>query len=266
MKRIYLLLLAAMLTVPTLAEAKQSDDSRKPGDIPDAALNISKENTYPNSTNDQTYLTPSEEAKELIETAGMDIDNPDLIRLLNETEINMSPLSIGSRAVIFLGEWPLAYQSEETNTNWQYQLVNVNKYDNRGGKDVKKMSYVQEKEKQVSGGLTTNLPHQVTVEKMIQQKASQKTKLPLAFTTMIGKDTKKEQYYNIPVKKLGYLYGYAPAVNEKGHVTYGEVYLNIKGNTPSLEIKNVTQQGIGAWIPVQDYVSFTFMTSDTPRS
>jgi hypothetical protein len=53
--------------------------------------------------------------------------------------------------------------------------------------------------------------------------AAHKTKLPLSFETMIGGGTKKDQVYNIPANRLGYLYAYAPAVNEKGKVTYGEV-------------------------------------------
>lgn len=53
---------------------------------------------------------------------------------------------------------------------------------------------------------------------------------------------------------LGYLNGFAPAVNEKGNVTYGEVYLMLKGSKKSIVIKNVTSQGISAWIPIQDHV------------
>ena len=100
---------------------------------------------------------------------------------------------------------------------------------------------------------------------MMLLKASEKTKLPLSFDTIIGAGTKKDQYYNIPSKKLGYLDAYAPAVNEKGTVTYGEVYLVLKGGKRSIEIKNVTSQGIGAWIPIQDYVSFKFSATDVPR-
>ncbi|TDQ36390.1 YfkD famly protein [Aureibacillus halotolerans] len=265
MKQLWLVVILFMI-FPSIAFAKGNGENNEKALVPDSALNISQENTYPNSTNDQPYLKPSEAARELIDTAGIPIENPELIRLFNETQINMSPLSIGSRATIFLGEWPLAYTSEETSANWQYQLVNVNKIDNRGGTAPKQMAYAQENEKQVSGGLTAALPHGVTVQKMMQQKAKQKTKLSLAFSTIVGKGTKKEQFYNVPPKKLGYLYGYVPAVNERGHVTYGEVYLSIRGNSPEIVVKNVTQQGVGAWIPVQDYVSFTFMTSDSPRS
>jgi hypothetical protein len=92
-----------------------------------------------------------------------------------------------------------------------------------------------------------------------------KTNLPLAFDTVIGIGTKKDRVYNVPVKKIGYLYAYAPAVNEKGKVTYGEVYVVLKGNKKSIVVKNITTQGIGAWIPVQDRVSFSYVVSDYPR-
>jgi hypothetical protein len=39
----------------------------------------------------------------------------------------------------------------------------------------------------------------------------------------------------------------------------------LKGSKKFIVIKNVTSQGIGAWIPVQDYVSFGFAASERPR-
>jgi hypothetical protein len=89
--------------------------------------------------------------------------------------------------------------------------------------------------------------------------------MPLAFETIVGFGTKKNQVYNIPPKKMGYLYAYVPAVNEKGKVTYGEVYLMLKGSKKQIVVKNVTQQGIGAWIPVQDRASFHFLITNQPR-
>lgn len=90
------------------------------------------------------------------------------------------------------------------------------------------------------------------------QKAIQKTKLPLAFDTVIGAGTKRDQSYHVSPKKAASLHAYAPAINEKGKVTYGEVYLVLKGNKRKLVVKNVTSQGIGAWIPVQDHLTFGF--------
>jgi hypothetical protein len=241
---------------------KPAEDTRVK--IPNSVLNIAKENTYPNSTQDQPYLQPSEWSQELIETSNVKIENPNLIRMLNESTMNKAP-TIGLRATIYLGEWPLNYASTETSPNWEYQKVNTNYFDNRGGKSNYQIHYVQEAQKVVKGGLTAKVPHADDVEKMMLIKAMDKSKLPLAFQTIVGAGTKKDQVYNISPKRLGYLYAYAPAINEKGKVTYGEVFLEMKGTKRSVVVKNVTSQGVGAWIPVQDHVHFGFMASETPR-
>jgi hypothetical protein len=246
---------------PQTEKAPKADTTVK---IPNSVLNIAKENTYPNSTQDQPYLQPSEWSQELIETSNVKIENPNLIRILNESTVNKAP-TIGLRATIYLGEWPLNYASTETSPNWEYQKVNTNYFDNRGGKSNYQIHYVQEAQKVVKGGLTAKVPHADDVEKMMLIKAMDKSKLPLAFQTIVGAGTKKDQVYNISPKRLGYLYAYAPAINEKGKVTYGEVFLVMKGTKRSIVVKNVTSQGVGAWIPVQDHVHFGFMASESPR-
>ncbi|WP_201715730.1 YfkD famly protein [Rossellomorea arthrocnemi] len=246
---------------PQTEKAPKADTTVK---IPNSVLNIAKENTYPNSTQDQPYLQPSEWSQELIETSNVRIENPNLIRILNESTVNKAP-TIGLRATIYLGEWPLNYASTETSPNWEYQKVNTNYFDNRGGKSNYQIHYVQEAQKVVKGGLTAKVPHADDVEKMMLIKAMDKSKLPLAFQTIVGAGTKKDQVYNISPKRLGYLYAYAPAINEKGKVTYGEVFLVMKGTKRSIVVKNVTSQGVGAWIPVQDHVHFGFMASESPR-
>lgn len=233
--------------------------------VPSSVLDISKDNTYPNPTQDLPYLQPSEFAKSLIETSKIQIDNPDLIRLLNESSVSDNQLSIGYRATIYLGQWALFYESNETAVNWEYQKINTNFFDNRGGKSTIQIHYKQESQKQIKGGLTAHIPDEEDVKKMMLIKAMKKTSLPLSFQTIIGAGTKKDQVYNIPSKRLGYLNAYAPAVNEKGKVTYGEVYLVLKGNKRKIVVKNVTSQGIGAWIPVQDHASFGFTVSEQPR-
>ncbi|KKI89079.1 hypothetical protein WQ54_28045 [Bacillus sp. SA1-12] len=254
------LLLSFSFSSAALAEGKQ----QKPK-MPGSVMEISKENTYPNPTQDLPYLQPSEFSRSLIEGSDVPIENPDLIRILNETTIADAPLAFGYRATIFLGEWALNYESTETATNWEYQKINTNFQDNRGGLGPVQVHYKQEAQKSVKGGLTAKVPEAEHVKKMMLLKAMKKTNLPLAFETIIGAGTKKDQVYNIPPKKLGYLYAYAPAVNEKGKVTYGEVYLVLRGNKKSIVVKNVTSQGIGAWIPLQDHASFGFVTSDRPR-
>lgn len=248
------------LSIPNALAAKKVEDIK----VPDSVLNITKENTYPNPTQDLPRLQPSELTADLIATTKVKIENPNLIRMLNETNVNSTPFAIGYRAVIYLGHWPLNYESTETAPNWEYQKVNTNYYDNRGGKANYQIHYVQEAQKIVEGGLTAKVPQSDDVKKMMLLRAAEKTNLPLAFQTVIGAGTKKGHVYNIAPKRLGYLYGYAPAVNEKGKVTYGEVYLMLKGNKKMIVVKNVTSQGIGAWIPIQDYISFQFIASDKP--
>ncbi|MRX73655.1 hypothetical protein GJU40_16050 [Bacillus lacus] len=233
--------------------------------LPVSVLDISKDNTYPNPSHNIPYLQPSELAKNLMESSSVEIQNPDLIKILNETTISDSPLAFGYRAKIYLGQWALNYESSETVPNWEYQKVNTNYFDNRGGAAPVQITYKQEEQKSVSGGLTGEVPMKDDVKNMMLLKAAEKSGLPLAFETVIGAGTKKDQIYNVPLKKMGYLFAYAPAVNEKGKVTYGEVYIVLKGNKKSIVVQNVTSQGIGAWIPVQDHISFGYSLTDQPR-
>jgi hypothetical protein len=230
--------------------------------VPGSVLNISKENTYPNSAQDLPYLEPSKLAKSMLKTSDVPITNPDLIRLLNESSINGSKIAFWYRAKIYLGQWPLSYQSTETTVNWEHQQINVNRLDNRGAKGLAKLTYNQTAHKKVSGGLTASIPNSEAVQKMMLISAAEKSKLPLAFQTTVGTGTKKNNVYNVSPKQVGYLHSYVPAVNERGRVTYGEVYIVLKGGKRQIAVQNVTQQGIGAWIPVQDYVSFRFHTSN----
>lgn len=244
---------------------KQAEKKPAPYQIPPSVMNITKENTYPNPTQDLPQLQPSELTKELMKSTKVKIENPNLIRMLNESAVSSTPFALGYRATIFLGKWPLHYESTETSPNWEYQKINTNYQDNRGGATPYQIHYVQESQKVVRGGLTAKVPKADDVRKMMQLKATENSGLPLAFDTVIGGGTKKDQIYNIPAQRLGYLYAYAPAINEKGKVTYGEVYIVLKGSKKKVVIKNVTTQGIGAWIPVQDHISFSFLASERPR-
>jgi hypothetical protein len=246
------------------AAEKLDDKAGKKADIkvPGSVLSISKENTYPNSAQDLPYLEPSKLAKAMLKTSDVPITNPDLIRLLNESSINASKVAFWYRAKIYLGQWPLSYQSTETTVNWEHQQINTNRLDNRGAKSVAKLYYNQTAHKKVSGGLTASIPNSEAVQKMMLITAAEKSKLPLAFQTAVGAGTKKSNVYHVSPKQVGYLYSYVPAVNERGRVTYGEVYIVLKGGKREIVIQNVTQQGIGAWIPIQDHVSFRFHTSN----
>lgn len=255
-----LFLVASPVTI-TLAGETKSDLLK----IPNSVLDVSKENTYPNPTQDIPLLQPSKLSTELLETANVKIENPLLIKLLNESYIKNGPISIGYKAKIFLGSWALNYESTETTVNWEFKKVNVNYYDNRGGDETYPIRFNQNNQRIVQGGLTSKVESADDVKKMMMQKAMKHTSLPLSFQTVIGAGTKKEQSYNIASNHIGYLYSYVPAVNEKGKITFGEVYLVLKGNKKSIQVKNITSHGIGAWIPVQDRLSFMFITSKNPR-
>ncbi|MFD1850456.1 YfkD famly protein [Oceanobacillus bengalensis] len=242
----------------SFGEEEKKKESKSPYDIPSHVLDISKENTYPNSTEDQEVIEASELTKELIGEVSTSIDNPDLIKMLNETTLKPSPIAIGYRGMVYLGRWPLNYESLETNINWEYQEINKNEINNLGGDVNQEMNYIQQEEKEILGALTNKISNPDDIKKMMLLKAKEKTKLPLSYNTVIGKNTKKDNSYNIPAEKYGSLQAYAPAVNEKGQVTFGEVYIELKGSKKSIVIKNVTKQGIGGWIPIQDHVSFSF--------
>lgn len=249
------------LIFPILSSAEEQTDAKKskdPFEIPSHVLDISKENTYPNTTENQEVIEPSELTKELMEGTDIPIKNPDLIKMLNESTLDPSPVAIGYRGMIYLGRWPLNYESLETNINWEYQKINTNELNNLGGDANQVMNYVQQEQKEIKGALTNKIKNPDDVKKMMLLATKEKTKLPLSYQTIIGKNTKKENSYNIPAEKFGVLNAFAPAVNEKGQVTFGEVYVQLKGSNKGLIIKNVTKQGIGGWIPIQDHVSFSF--------
>ncbi|GGB59714.1 hypothetical protein F3157_21595 [Virgibacillus dakarensis] len=237
------------------ADKKKAKDDFK---VPSHALNISKENTFPNSTEDQEIVEPSKATKGLINEVDVPIENPDLIKMLNETTVKPSFLAIGYRGMIYLGRWPINYKSSETTVNWEYQQINENELNNMGGDSTQKINYIQKQQTEVEGALTNKITKPDDIKKMMLLKAKEKADLPLSYKTVIGQNTKKDNSYAVPTEKIGTLKAYAPAVSEKGQVTFGEVYIKLKGNKKSIVVKNVTKQGIGAWIPIQDYVSFTF--------
>ncbi|WP_181350929.1 YfkD famly protein [Thalassobacillus sp. CUG 92003] len=259
MKKGLMILLGFMLLFsfmePLTSYAK---DKETKGELPSHVLNISKDNTYPNSTEDQIVLEPSEMTKELLDDADVKITNPELVEMLNESTLKPSPIAIGYRGEIFLGRWPLAYHSKETSINWEYQDINSNQLNNQGSQANEKISYMQKEEKHIKGGLTAKINQADQVKKLILLEAQQNTKLPLAFHTVIGQGSKQNNTYGVPINKTGILNAYAPAVNEKGEIAFGEVYLKLKGSKKELIVKNVANQGIGAWIPIQDHVSFSY--------
>ncbi|GGE45335.1 hypothetical protein GCM10011391_25210 [Pullulanibacillus camelliae] len=245
-------------------KAPNTQENKKEAGIkkPDSVTDIAQHNTYPNPNQDEPELQPSALTEELLNTSKIKIENPTLIHRLNESNIHTSKLSIGYHARIFLGKWPLNYESSKTTVNWEYKRVNENLSDNRGGLKEQTLSYNQQRQVKVNGGLTAQVPAQDEVKKLMLNRAADKTHLPIAFETYVGAGTKIDRPYHVAPKKVGHLNGYVPAVNEKGKITYGEVYLVLHGGKKSIEVKNVTQQGIGAWIPVQDHISLRYLVTN----
>lgn len=227
-------------------------------ELPENIMSISKVNTFPNIAEDYEVIEPNKLTKDLIEALEIPIENPELIKLLNETTVKPSPIGIGYRGMIYLGRWPLHYKSEEITINWDYQLINTNEINNMEGKETQDLHYIQQSEKTVIGALSTKVENPEVIKKMILQKTRETTNLPISFSTTVGTNTKLENFYHVPSQRQGTLQTYIPAINEKGQVTFGEVYLQLKGTSKSIVVKNVTKQGVGAWIPIQDHAAFSF--------
>lgn len=241
-----------------LAEKNKEKDENKVS-LPKNVLPIVKSNTFPNPAEESTIVEPSEFTKELLDEVDISIENPNIIKMLNESQIKTTRFTFGFHAEVFLGRWPLYYESENTSVIWDYQLINENELNNRNGNEVEKMHYLQHKDKEVKGALMNKITDADMVKTMILQKAKQKSALPLSFSTKVGANTKLNNFYHVPVKQIGILQAYVPAINEKGQVVYGDVYIQSKGSNVTLQVKNVTKHGIGAWIPIQDHVSFSFV-------
>ncbi|ASK61078.1 hypothetical protein CFK37_02130 [Virgibacillus phasianinus] len=247
-----------VLVFPVSGYSKEKKSQQDEFAVPNHVLTITKENTYSNSAEDQEIVEPSKATKAFIEELDIPVENPDLIKMLNETSVKPSPFSIGYRGMIYLGRWALNYKSTNTTVNWEYQKINTNEQNNLGGESPQKMHYIQKEQREITGALVNKIASPEDVKKMILLDAAKETKLPLSYQTIIGKDTQKENNYTIPVNKYGTLTAYVPAVIDKGQVTFGDIYIQLKGNNKSIQVKNVTKQGIGAWIPIQDHLAFSF--------
>src|SRR5690625_7896660 len=116
-------------------------------------MSITKTNTFPNTPEDLEVIEPSQGTKELLEDVDIAIENPELIKLINESVIRPSPLAIGYRANVFLGRCPLHYKYESTSINWDYQQVNMNEINNVGMEEVQEIRYFQQKVAKVKRSL-----------------------------------------------------------------------------------------------------------------
>lgn len=241
-----------------MSTAKEKAGESKYVKLPDHIYSIEKTNTYPNPTEETLIVEPSEQTKKLLETNKITITNPEVIKLLNETNIKPSPIAIGYRAEIYLGRWPLNYKSDHTDLIDDYQQINENDLNNLNGDAVERLSYIQTEDREVKGALMNKVEQPTMVRNMILHDVQQRVKAPLSFTTKVGKNSKSTNYYNVPADQHGFLHAYIPAINEKGQILSGEVYVQLKGSKSILTIKNITKHGIGAWIPLQDHITLSF--------
>lgn len=242
------------ITQSALAKEKESDEF----EIPNHVISIAKENKFQNQPQDTEEIQASKQTKEILKTTDVTVTNPELIKLLNETTIKPSPIGIGYRGMIFLGRFALNYTSEQTTINWEYEEINQNELNNHGGDSDQLMSYYQEERREIIGALTNKITDPEDVRQMMLLTAKNKTKLPLTYQTIIGDQTTLQNNYKVAPDAYGILQAHAPAVHEQGKISFGEVYIELKGTKKSIVIKNVVKQGIGAWIPIKDYVSLSY--------
>lgn len=259
-KKVLIILMLVLIILTSFALPVKAKNQ-----LPDHVKNISRQNTYPNADTIPERVQPSATTSVLLNTTDYTIENPNLIRLLNETTIKNSIFSFGNKASIYLGNWALSYQSKETTPHWEYVLANRNQLDNRKGIATQELVYKQNQQFTAKGGLTTPTANEEDVMSLMMVKAQEKSGFNLSYQTTIGQGTTTNTIMKVPAKKVGYLLAYIPAVHEKGTVIYGEVYLVIKGRKISLDIRNVTNSGVSAWIPIQDYLSFQYQLTDQPK-
>src|SRR5690625_467997 len=239
---------------------KEKEKEKDKLNLPKNVLSIMKTNTFPNPSEEMTVVEPSPFTKQLLEELDRPIENPEIVKLLNESLVKTTPFTLGYHAEIFLGRWPLYYDSQNSSVIWDYQLINENELNNRNSNEVAEIRYLQQKDYEVKGALMNKVEHPEMIKRLMLQKTKSKSSLPLSFSTKVGKNTKLTNFYNVPAKKKGILKVYVPAINEKGKIIYGDVFLQSKGTSVSLEIKNITKHGVGAWIPIQDHVFFSYTT------
>ncbi|ENH97998.1 hypothetical protein J416_02559 [Gracilibacillus halophilus YIM-C55.5] len=236
-----------LLTIPLLAN---KDDYQ--------VLDIEDENTKQVNVEKQDDIKANEFVSDLLADVDTEIHNPFLIKQLNETAINPSPFAIGYRGKIFLGRWPLSYQSSKASWNWKYQKVNEIDHTNMGDHAPQSILYQQEEEKHVYGALADKVDHADQIKQMIWQQAQEKEDLPLTFHAVVGQHTQIRDAYQLSENQSGSLTAFVPAKKETGETTYADVYIQLKGANKELIVKDVTTQSVSAWLPVANHITLTY--------
>src|SRR5690625_4849497 len=199
-----------ILTLPliTLADKKTPENKEEQLILPNNVLSITKSNTFPNPSEEMAFVEPSELTKKLLESIKEPIENPEIIKLLNETSIKTTPFTLGYQSDIYLGRWPLYYKSESSSIIWDYEHINMNELNNRSGNESQEIKYVQKKDRTVKGALMNKIDDPEMIKKLILQKTKSKAPFSVAFTTKVGANTKLNNVYNIGAKKIGILEAY----------------------------------------------------------
>src|SRR5690625_4155600 len=72
--------------------AEKNKEKQKEEDVilPKNVISISKTNTFPNTPEDLEVIEPSQVTKDLLENVKVAIENPELIKLINESTIRPS--------------------------------------------------------------------------------------------------------------------------------------------------------------------------------
>lgn len=255
---VFCTLILGILFLPLTLSAEELDFTFLDAELPNHVQSIEDQNTFFNRQKDQEFPDPQPVVETLINSTDVEIENPSLIELLNETKFNSSRLTFGYSSEVYLGQWPLAYHPDDTSVNWQYQKINSNTLDNLQGNRDLRLHYDQLEEMHVQGGLQNQVESTDQVMDMILSRVNNDIDLPLGYRAVFGKNTRKNTDFTVEKSKVGKLDAYAAAVNAQGKVTYGQVYLRSSGRKQELIVKNVTEQFVKAWIPVQDYITFSF--------
>lgn len=247
MRSILALMFFFCLSTEVVAEVDFS--TMIPEQIPSHVQSIEKENTARQTNRDLVTVEAEEHTKKWLDDVNLSITNPHLIEQLNKTEVNQSIFAFGYSSEVYLGRWPLSYQSVESSVNWAYQKINDN-FVAPG-----KPTYVQGEDRLISGGIQNKVSHSEQVQNMILANAKERIHWPIDYEANFGANTKK-------VLSLGnesgadQLQAYAAAVKEIGKITYGEVYLTMTGKKQKLKIKNIVEEELTTWLPVQNHLAF----------
>lgn len=220
-----------------------------PEHIPSHVQSIENENTGVQLNRDLLEVTSDELTEDLLAKSEFEITNPHLIEQLNATDVNRSFFTFGYSSEVYLGRWPLSYQSKETSVNWAYQKINDNFI--TAGQPI----YSQKEERKISGGLQSKVIKSDQVQNMVLLNTKERVHWPIDFQSVYGANTKK-QIALTNDSGASQLEAYAPAIKETGTITFGDVYLTMTGRKQHLKIKNVVEEELISWLPIQDHLAF----------